>query len=262
MATWVSRRASGAPRQWCRPKPNPRCRLSGRPRSSRSGSSKASGSRLAEPISSRANSPFSRHLPAHREVPEHGPPGQLDRRDVAQQLLGPAAGQRRGRPAGGPAGRGGPSSASTPPLIRFTVVSCPATSSRMQVESSSPSLRVSPPSSARASWLSRSGPGSRRRSASSTKKYSAKDRSLQARPADLVGEEEVGVEAAGQGGRPRPEPVLVGDRHAEHVADDAHREGVGEVGHRVDLAALEGPRPAARSRPAGSGPAGPRPCAG
>ena len=34
-----------------------------------------------------------------------------------------------------------------PPAMRLTVVSCPATSSRMQVESSSPSLSTGPPSS-------------------------------------------------------------------------------------------------------------------
>ena len=57
---------------------------------------------------------------------------------------------------------------------------------------------------------------------------------------DLLGEQEVRVEAPGQGVGPPLEPVLVLHGHAEQVADDPHGQRVGEGLEQVDLVLLQG----------------------
>ena len=57
---------------------------------------------------------------------------------------------------------------------------------------------------------------------------------------DLVGEEEVGIEPPGEGVRPLLEALLVVQGHAQEVADDPDRQGIGEGVDEIDLAGLEG----------------------
>ena len=128
-----------------------------------------------------------------------------------------------------------------PPEIRLTVVSWPATSSRMQVESSSPSLRTVPvvldlDQPAEQVVAGRAAPLGQQ-----LEEVAGELEDGVVAPGDgLVGQEEVGVEPGGQGGRPVPEALLVLDGHAEHVADDADRQRVGEAREEVDGAGLEG----------------------
>jgi hypothetical protein len=75
--------------------------------------------------------------------------------------------------------------------MRFTVVSWPATNSRMHVMSSSPSLSLSPCSSAAIRRLSRSSRGVWRRSGMRSLKYGAQ----------LAIEQEIEADAAGPGER-------------------------------------------------------------
>ncbi len=130
---------------------------------------------------------------------------------------------------------------SAPPEMRFTVVSCPATSSKMQVDKSS---RLGQHVTL---LLGLDQPGEQVVAGLLTALLDQRGEVLHERQDRtqpllhrLGREQEVGIEPAGQRMGPHPELLVVLGRDTEHLHDDLHRERVGVVGHEVDLAALEG----------------------
>ena len=124
--------------------------------------------------------------------------------------------------------------------MRLTVVSCPATSNRMHVESSSVSLSMVPPSSTWTNALSRSSPGCSRRSASSSKKYWANWATAWLRASMISGV------SRKSGSRPRAKawdhPLnrsWSASWHPEQIADDPDGQRVGERLEEVDPAGLQ-----------------------
>ena len=86
-ATWVSRRASAAPRQTWTPAPKATWPRSRRRTSNRSGSAKRAGSRFAAPSRRTTSAPRRNRLAGQLDVRLGDPPGPLDRALPAHGLL-------------------------------------------------------------------------------------------------------------------------------------------------------------------------------
>ncbi len=151
------------------PNPKPRWLLGDRPTSKDSGSSNSSGSWLAEATNNMAKSPFCRVTPPTSMSSRKERPVSWTgdtKRSISSTPERTTSGSVRKRWNWSGCSR----RASVPPAMRFTVVSCPATSNRMHVDKSSASFSTLPSSSTWTSRLNRSSPGPLRRSASSSKK--------------------------------------------------------------------------------------------
>ena len=168
-ATWVSRRASAAPRQAWTPAPKARWPSARRPRSKRSGSGKRAGSRFAAPSSSTTSAPRGIRLVGQRDVRLGDPPGALDRALPAQR---PPQSPRAepGRLAEPGERVGVPSSAQTVVPIRLTRGLRPGHEQRARPSRPArESLRRPSCSAASIDVLTRSDPGSARRAATSSR---------------------------------------------------------------------------------------------
>ena len=233
-----STRASGAPTQKWMPAPKPRCGLSARATSKRSGSANTAGSRLAAPSSAAILVPAGDRDVADHRVGDGRAFEQLQRRVVADQLLDRGGHEAPGRRAARPARSGWLSSAVTPLPTTFTVASCPALSSSVQVVTSSSSVSRAPSESVSAiSDETRSSPGRPRRCGH--------------QPAQVV--DELGRGALGVGAllrrhrvlvhlhdgvRPRPQQRPVRLRDAEQLGDHLHRQRLGVERDQVDRRAV------------------------
>ena len=123
-ATWVSSRASAAPRHAWTPAPKARWPRSRRRMSNRSGSAKRAGSRFAAPRSTTTSARGRDPVTAELDVLPGDPPGPLDRALPARRLLD-RRGEEPRRPADRASSSGCRSSAQTVVAIRLTVVSVP-----------------------------------------------------------------------------------------------------------------------------------------
>ncbi|CAB4783084.1 unannotated protein [freshwater metagenome] len=157
-----SSRASGAPRQWCIPNPNPRWGLGSRSRISAVGLAKTSGSRFALPMRMKTRLPLSSTAPgismSSVKVRPVSWTGETMRKNSSVAVRSSS-----GRVRSCSWATGSCASARSEPEIKFMVVSCPATNNKMAVLNSSPSVSESSPSRAATSALSKSSPGLARR---------------------------------------------------------------------------------------------------
>ena len=231
-----SSRASGAPRQKCRPMPKPTCGFGSRPTSS------VVGIREHELVAVRRP-----HQAGHLLTGPHGR-ARRPRRRPWRCARTAAAGRRSGSAPRGPS-----PSAPTPDVMRsswsgwvssacaplpktFTDASWPALSSRTTDATSSSSLSRLLPSRSASRSLMRSSPGWARRSSTTA--------------AHVVGERDGCGHAPRRGRRlidvllvhvhdrlrPGPQLHVVGARHAEEVGDDVDRQRLGVLGQQVDRA--------------------------
>ena len=240
-ATWASMRAKGAPRQWWMPKPNPRWLLGFRPRFRRSGSSKTPGSWLAEAMSNMAKSPAIEGDVAELEVLGDGPPGELHRRHVAQQLLDPGAGHRRVVSEASQLvrlfeqGEG----AAGDEVDRGLVTGHEEEDARgQQLAFAEHAALVLGSHQAAQQVVARDGPAARPAARRSTGRTAGRP-SLRASMTSSV-RRKSGSRPAGQRVRPLLEALLVGHGNAQEIADDPDGQRVGEGLDEIDLAGLEG----------------------